>query len=382
MKADYENTVAVVRETIADQLSLTDGWRRVVEHLSPEKSVRKKLLALDVLSDAARMESWLRNTLVQRPPGSSVKGLWFALVHPDRVGEASCDLSVVGCGSFDSEDGAWASDNVYSPQATPKSEALHELCPISFYAEQNDDALGHICLWYAMLAVAEVCRRCGLEIQRKRRRTGIGVGFGSGDIWAIGNVISSKFVPWTQQPPVTRKRLPQGDYFRLEGNRNSVHCLSDAPKLPRGYVQQFGPLPTLEMMASVHSDWDWPKHSNPFGSVSDCDRGNHCRFLTAAIADQITARCPDQVELHPLSIRERPGEWRIFRPLLWIDCYDRSESNRLGRLVLKCEEIAAAGVFCVKGYYEGRSIFVSREIAQLMLDQGVTGASFVPVLTQ
>lgn len=86
--------------------------------------------------------------------------------------------------------------------------------------------------------------------------------------------------------------------------------------------------------------------------------------------------------MHPLSIRERPGEWRIFRPLLWIDCYDRSESNRLGRLVLKREEIAAAGVFCVKGYYEGRSIFVSREIAQLMLDQGIKGTSFVPVLTQ
>jgi hypothetical protein len=376
LKPDYENTVAVVRETIAEQLSLTDGWRRVVEHLSPEKSVRKKLLALDVLSDAALLESWLRVTLEQYPPGSSVKGLWFALVHPDRDGEASCDLSVVGCGSFDSEDSAWAFDNVYSPQAIPRSEALHELCPISFYAEQNDEALGHICLWYAMLAVAEVCRRCGPIIQHKRRRTGIGVGFGSGDIWAIGNVISSKFVPWTQQPPVTRKRLAKSDYFRLEGNQDCILCRCVTRNVQRGYFEQFGPLPILPIKASVHPDW--PNQSGSYGSL--CDPGISFDFLRADIANQIATQCPDQVELHPLSIRERPGEWRIFRPLLWIDCHDRTESNRLGRLVLRRHEIAGAGVFCVKGYYEGRAIFVSREIAQLMLDQGITGISYVPVL--
>ncbi len=373
LKATYENTIIAVREAITNELPIRAAWETVVDHLSPTKKIGRKLRSLAVEQDADRIEAWIENALKEKALTTSVKGLLFVLFHPDRDGAISCDLSLTGCGSFDSEDHAWVFDGIESYEEPPCSEVLHVLCAIGFDAEDQDDvALEHVCLWYGMLAVAELCRRCGPILQPKRRKLGIGVGFGSGDIWAIGAVSSSKFVPREPKRSNKRSRLPQAEYFHLEGNGQSPFCECTPPIPQIGSFSQFGPLPIQSFTCQL--DPMYPNKTGTYGSLD-----SYGEFMPASLAEVISHQYPHQLEIHPLTISGKPGNWGVFRALQWIDCLNREESVRQHRVVLNLHSIGSAGVFCVKGYYEGRAVFVIREVAQMMIDAGITGVSFIPI---
>jgi hypothetical protein len=64
-----------------------------------------------------------------------------------------------------------------------------------------------------------------------------------------------------------------------------------------------------------------------------------------------------------------------------VKCFNREKSDRELRLTLWRDAIAGHNIFFVAGYYEGSAVLVSRPAAQLLIDQGVMGAEFIPVAT-
>lgn len=382
MASSYENTLEIVRGMMLREEAISEAWKTVVEHISDEAGTEttSKLRGLDIATDLCRLEKWITDVFSTAPPPRKIRGLRFGLFHPESEGRPSCDLYLAGASWFDHQSHTWAYDQSYLAPTTPQSLVLDQLYLVS--VEDRFDgraAIVHLCLWYGLLAVAELCRRHSTLLRGTAARRGVGVGFDGGDIIVVGAHSKAGFsaAPLGESKHRTkRRRLPPGEYFKLEGGRESLLCDCNDGSLPRDLFRRFAPSAPIPLIATVSPDW--LNQSGTFGSLSPFS----CHFIQAEVATQIEREFPGDVQFLPLNIVGRSEEWRAFNVLHCVRCFDREESNRLCRVILRNEVISGHNIFCVAGYYEGLVVFVSRPVAQFLIDQGVTGIEFVPVIAK
>ena len=380
MPADYAETLHLVRRAISRGTPLADAWQAVVQHISPDlgADVALRLQVLDVAAEIQRLESWLHSVLVQSPPQQALRGLRFGLFHPEVAGRPSCDLYLAGSRAFDEDSDVWARDPVYLAATNPHSQVLDELSLIALddhFAEHGP--VVHLCLWFALLAVAELCRRNSAVLGPPGRRRGVAVGFDGGDLITVGVFAKSRFSPYsdTGKRPRRRQKLLPGEYFKLEGGRDLLLCNCTDASLPSDLFRAAGPLDLVSLTATIHPDW--PNQCGTLGVLYPFT----CEFLTAAAAELVTAAFPHEVQFHPLRIVGRAEEWRVMKVLNCVPCLNYEESQRQQRVILQTDTIGGRHIFFVTGYYEGRCVLVSRPVAQLLIDEGVLGAEFIPVGT-
>ena len=291
----------------------------------------------------------------------------------------SCDLYLTGSRMFDEDTDAWAVDHSFQATSNPRSQVLDALYLISAkHLADRKDAVVHMCLWYALLAVAELCRRHSAVIRGSAPRRGIGVGFDSGDLINIGVHSKLGFTP----PPFEtgkrrrkKRRLLPADYFELEGGPQLLmsNCIDNS--LPKDLFRVVGSIDLRSLYATIHPDW--PNQQGTLGLLYPF----HCYFVSASFAQQIEAAFPNEVQFHTLKIAGRTEDWRLMKIMHCVNCYDRDESRRQYRLTLSRKAAAGRNIFFVAGYYEGLAVIVSRPVAQLFIDQEVVGAEFVPIAT-
>ena len=380
MAADYANTLQLVRQAIMLGTPLADAWEQVVQHIAGivGDDVALKLCGLPISEDGQRLKAWLQNILDAAPPPRGVRGLRFGLFHPDLEGRPSCDLYLVGFPAFEAEGDTWATDWIYQAPASPQSRVLDELYLISAEDRFEGEAVVvHLGLWYALLAIAELCRRHSAVLRGSAARRGVAVGFDDGELITVGVHSQPGFAPQSLAAPGKKKRrkLLPGEYFKLEGGRETLMCDCTQTGLPRELFQAFAPLDPLSLSATICPAW--PNQHGTLGTLYPFI----CEFVTAAAASVIAAEFPGEVQFHELTIAERPGEWRIMKVLQCVTCFDREAYNQQHRLRLRKDALGGHNIFFVAEYYEGRAVLVSRAAAQLFLDLDVIGAEFVPVAT-
>ncbi|MDB5338784.1 MAG: hypothetical protein JWN70_4403 [Planctomycetaceae bacterium] len=375
MPADYANTLGVVQKAIALAMPHALAWAEVAAHLnSGREGTPLQLPDLNLEDELRHIETWLLETLVTKPPARTIRGLRFGLFHPELNGRPSCDLYLAGSRSFDADSGAWGYDQDYRAPTEPRSRALDALYLIaSDDQHQADGAVVHLCLWFALLAIAELCRRHSAAIRGTAARRGIGVGFDSGDLIIVGVHSASGFKPQPLEKPTRkpkRPKLPAGEYFHIEGGRDVLLCNCTDESLSRDLFQCAGPIAPISLTATIHADW--PNQRGTFGTIYPfC-----CEIIPATIAQHIADTFPDEVQFHPLAIVGRPEAWCVLKVLNCVQCYNHEVTQRESRLTLSRAPIADHNFFFVYGYYEYKAVFVSRRAAQLLIDQGVTGIEF------
>jgi len=381
MAAEYGATLLFVRKTIALGTPATAAWSAVLDHISDDigPHVLARWRDLRVADDLERLKAWLLEVLEVTPPPQTIRGLRFGLCHPELAGRPSCDIMLTGTASFDRESDAWGYDATWQPQARPRSLILDALYSIS--AEERfagKPAVVHVCLWFALIAVAELCRACFAAIRARAPVQGVGVGFDDGDLINLGVQSKSGFAPL----PVDDKkrkakgaRLLPGEYFKLEGGPDVLMCRCTSESIPQDVFRACAPIDPVRLDADV--DPNWPEQTGTFGSLAPF----HVGFVSAAVAAQLEREFPNEVQFHELRIGSSSQHWRVMQVLRSVKCFDRKMSTQQRQLTLVRDAAAGHNIFFVGGYYEGQAVIVSRAAAQLMIDQGVTGATFIPVAT-
>ncbi|MDB5386577.1 MAG: hypothetical protein JWM11_2223 [Planctomycetaceae bacterium] len=381
MAADYVNTLSLVRNAISLGTPIIEAWEAVIGHISSVFGTDASfhLRALNVAEDYRQLELWLLDLLEASPPAKAIRGLRFGLFHPESEGRPSCDIYLSGSPSFDQDGDEWADESNYKPETHPHSRILDALYLVSAEPRfEKQEAVVHLCLWFALLSVAELCRRNSASIRGGASRRGIGVGFDGGDLINLGVHSKSGFTPLRPEkkkgPPRRRKLLP-GEYFKLEGGRESLMYQCTDRALSRKLLKSFERIESVSLTAKI--DPDWLNQCGKFGTLYPF----YVHFMLASVAQQIEAVFPDEVQFHELNLVGSSEEWRVMQVLQNVECFDRETSDRKQHLTLFRNIAAGHNIFFVAGYSEGQYVLVSRSAAQLLIDQGVMGAAFVPVGT-
>lgn len=381
--ADYDNTLILAKKTVEEGAAFAPSWERIVDHLSANLGTRvvTQLQSLNTTDDLNRLRRWLSATLKKMPLEKDIRGIRFSLMHPEFRGQPSCDFSLVGSNWFEESSPVWAFNRSYEATTHPRSRVLRQLYRISSQpCYEKDASIVHLCLWYGLIAVADLCRTNTEELSGgSSGRRAVAVGFDDGDPILAGTVAGSDFGPARvrRRAAVARgKSLPPGEFYRLEGGRRSLICTCTAKSLPNDLFRRFMAVHVVSLRATLNLQWSDPQGT--FGYLEPF----RCHFIPLSVAKAIEDNFPNLVQFHPLKIVGRSGEWRAMNILQSVDCYNRESSRENQRLELSRQAIGDVDVFFVKGYYEGSAIFVSHRLAKSMLDHGIIGADFVPVLVR
>lgn len=156
---------------------------------------------LPVEQDLDDLAQWLRSTLRTSPPRRAVTGFWFGLF--DRVEKRSAVMTLYVSGSERYRKGSnsmdWACDPEYWPESRYADSRV--LAALSRLRRRDDFDTSWlietcVCLPYAALAVAEICRRTDPRLLvGEAKRRGVCCGFDSGDICEVGTATARGFIP-------------------------------------------------------------------------------------------------------------------------------------------------------------------------------------------
>lgn len=375
MAADYTTTCQLVSKKIELNTPLTLAWQEVASAIT-DGEVAASLLKHDVSSEARRMESWLLAVQNLAPIPGEIRGLYFGLFHPNRGEHTGCAIHLAGSQTFESQHDVWAKSLTYRAPMIFESSVLDDLYAVSSNESHIDNrGLVHVCLWLSQLLLADGCRRISGTLSAGAHRRGLGIGFDSGDLLTVGIVSAKGFHPhrWATSELPSRVKLRKGDYFIMEGGKDVLLCECTDRSVPRDLFRQRDAFESISLAAHINPAW--PLQQGTFGSLSPFG----CRLISSTIAASITAMSSKDVEFIPVTIKDHPGDWRAMHVLGRVRAYDREESTKRGALVLRQEAIGDKEIFFDFDYYEGLAVIVSRRLAQLMIEQGLTGVEFVPI---
>jgi hypothetical protein len=150
---------------------------------------------LDIDTDYNVLRESLSRTLSSEPPGPEIDGFWFGLFNPVlESGEATCGLYICGSDRFDPADQEceWAVNPVYWPDGRYlESTVLSQIYSIAASGTDEVASAGEyvLCLGYACLSVARMCKPGELQaLMRSRRTRAVAVGFDSGDSIIVATI--------------------------------------------------------------------------------------------------------------------------------------------------------------------------------------------------
>jgi hypothetical protein len=183
----FEDVVSTVRSAA----SVRDGFSAIVDVCAERWPAEdwSRFRALELEPDVARLRRWLESLLVDNPPGTDARVLWFGVCNPIRDGRAAADLTVRGfAGDPERAAISWEPAN-----AEARSSALahiHALVGARGAAEDDEaDAEYALCLAYAGLAVRTLASELAPELfLGHATRRELCFGFEDGDVVRLGTI--------------------------------------------------------------------------------------------------------------------------------------------------------------------------------------------------
>lgn len=142
--------------------------------------------------DVASLRSWIECVLVNEPPTSDLRGLWFGIFNPQYGGRPTADFYVSGSDRFDgkSESNDWACGPTWWPDGRyARSEILDSIYRIAYNGRDGlgNDAEYPLCLGYTALVVRDLLNNLDPRIVLNSvGPVGVAVGFDSGDFIVLG----------------------------------------------------------------------------------------------------------------------------------------------------------------------------------------------------
>ncbi len=376
-----------VQELVAAGRPATETWPELVRSARgrSRSAFWKTLESIDVAAELRRLRSWLAGALESEPPPPAIRAFWFGLHQPD---EETTDLYVAGAKRFDDEGLEWAVRPAWWPERRyAGSRAIAEIHRAACRPRGPQDEGEYFCLWFAALAVAQLSGELAPHLLGKARSRHVAAGFDGGDFLVLGKLTGSGLAPHVPAP-VKAVTAAQAPYYRIVDEHRGRWSLS-WPVMPSGE--------TLPSFASRCARYDRSARLRTTivakGAAVDftfaCDQSP---VVSARVASMIQDLAPRAVQLIPIDVAGRPGDYEVLNVLDPLACLDagRSQGHRFppghpdaGRLfgldsiILDRSKAAGRSVFRLAEHL--LELIVSRQVMERLVEAGVTGIRFEPV---